>query len=215
TAFFVPRDGEHELRWFTPVLEIDLCGHATLASAFVLFTELGHAGDTVRFRSPRSGPLPVRRTGDRFTLDFPALPSSPRPPSPALTAALGREPAELHAAGAFTLAVYASAGDVRALAPDMAALMDHKKVIASAPGDLAGVDFVSRFFAPYAGVPEDPVTGSAHCVLTPYWARRLGKSELSARQISRRGGDLHCVLRGDRVDLSGRAALYLRGTIRV
>jgi PhzF family phenazine biosynthesis protein len=215
TAFFVPRGGEHELRWFTPVLEIDLCGHATLASAWVLLHELGHAGDAVQFRSPRSGPLPVRRAGELLALDFPALPPAPLPPSAELTAALGREPEQLLGNGHFTMAVYGHAADVRALDPDMQALLAHKKVIVTAPADETGVDFVSRFFAPYAGVPEDPVTGSAHCVLTPYWSKRLGRTDLQARQVSRRGGELRCTDRGDRVDLAGRAALYLRGTIRV
>jgi PhzF family phenazine biosynthesis protein len=215
TAFFVARGGEHELRWFTPVLEIDLCGHATLASAWVLLHELGHAGDTVSFRSPRSGALPVRRQSELLALDFPSLPPLPLPPSPELTAALGREPEQLLGAGKFTMAVYGHAADVRALDPDMHALLAHGKVIVTAPADETGVDFVSRFFAPYAGVPEDPVTGSAHCVLTPYWSKRLGRTELQARQVSRRGGELRCTDRGDRVDLAGRAALYLRGTIRV
>jgi predicted PhzF superfamily epimerase YddE/YHI9 len=181
----------------------------------VLFEELGAPGDHIRFHSPRSGGLPVRRAGDLLVMDFPARPPHPLPASPELVAALGCAPAELHGAGQFTLAVYPEAADVRALAPDMAALVAHHKVIASAPGDAPGVDFVSRFFAPYAGVPEDPVTGSAHCVLTPYWARRLGRDQLQARQVSRRGGELRCTLRGDRVDLAGRAALYLRGTIDV
>jgi len=215
TAFLVPAGDGFELRWFTPEVEIDLCGHATLASAHVLFEEMGVGGDQVVFRSPRSGRLVVRRRGDLLILDFPSRPPQPVAPSPELAAALGAEPVELHRHGDFTLAVFDHADRIRALAPDMAALHAHRKVIVTAPGDQGGVDFVSRFFAPCVGVPEDPVTGSAHCVLTPYWSRRLGKPELAARQLSRRGGELACTDRGERVDIAGRAVLYLRGSIRV
>lgn len=216
TAFFVPRsDGAYELRWFTPACEIDLCGHATLASAVALFEELGYDDDRITFHSPRSGRLEVARVGDKLELDFPARRPEPVGPDPQLAVALGRAPVQLWRADRF-LAVYESEADVRALTPDFAALADIRDtVVATAPADDDGIDFVSRFFAPSKGVDEDPVTGSAHCVLTPYWADRLGKTELRARQISTRGGELWCRDSGDRVQIAGRGAIYLTGSIRL
>jgi PhzF family phenazine biosynthesis protein len=219
TAFFV-RTGpsRFHLRWFTPALEVDLCGHATLATAQVLFTELGEAGPVLTFDT-RSGPLTVaRRTDGRLELDFPALPAAPcATPPAAVLATLDRAPREiLQVPGKDRfLAVYASEADVRALRPDFAALarLGDTRVIATAPGDEA--DCASRFFAPGAGVPEDPVTGSAHCTIVPYWAARLGRTHLRARQVSARGGELACTLEGDRVRLAGDAVLYLRGEILV
>lgn len=217
TAFFV-RTGQDRfhLRWFTPGAEVDLCGHATLATAFVVFTQLGAAGDALTFDS-RSGPLHVIRLADgRLELDFPARPPVPCAPPPALVQGLGATPAH-YAQSQANLAVFATAAEVRALRPDFAALstLPQYGTIATAPGDGEGCDFVSRFFAPRVGVPEDPVTGSAHCVLTPYWAQRLGRPRLHARQISARGGELWCELAGDRVKMAGRAVLYLKGTIEV
>ncbi len=219
TAFFVPKGEDWELRWFTPVSEIPLCGHATLASAFILFFELGKvAGDVVTFHSPHSGVLPVRRQGDVLVLDFPALASTPCATGDATVhavgAALGRAPREVRLSeNERYLAVFERAADVHALAPDMTALTQvGTPVIATAPG-AGDVDFVSRFFAPTLGVPEDPVTGSAHCVLIPFWAERLGKTELRAQQVSARGGELTCKLRGNRVDIGGKAVRYLRGAI--
>ena len=212
TAFFVPRGADYDLRWFAPEMEIDLCGHATLASAFVLFTELGRPGDTVRFHS-RSGPLTVTRQGEILTLDFPSRPPGPCTVPPALITGLGRKPVEVLKARDY-FAVFATEAEVRSLQPDFAALRTlDEKVIVTAPG--SDCDFVSRFFAPTAGVPEDPVTGSSHCTLIPWWSRRLGKTELFARQVSKRGGELFCRLAGDRVFIGGKAVLYSRGEIEI
>ena len=212
TAFVVATGDGHAIRWFTPATEVDLCGHATLAAAHVLFA-LDPARAELRFSSP-SGPLAVRRHGDLLELDFPARPPRPVPPEPELAAALGAVPLELHASRD-RLALYESAAAVRALMPDFARLaaLDLFGVIATAPGE--GCDFVSRYFAPREGVPEDPVTGSAHCTLAPFWAARLGKTSLHARQISRRGGELRCTLAGDRVRIAGRAVTYLEGEIEI
>ncbi len=214
TAFFVARDDGFDLRWFTPKIEIDLCGHATLASAQVVFEELGYAGERIGFHT-RSGLLTVERRGDRLVMDFPARPSERGEVPAELAQALGGRPQEVWRTQRDHLVPFASEAEVRALTPDVTALERYEAigVIATAPADDPELDFVSRFFAPRAGVPEDPVTGSAHCVLTPYWAERLGKDELRARQVSERSGDVGCTLRGDRVELAGRAALYLRGTI--
>jgi PhzF family phenazine biosynthesis protein len=211
TAFIVPRGNEFEVRWFSPTVEVDLCGHATLAAAAVLFTERDFAGDTIRFHS-RSGLLPVSRAGEVFTLDFPARPPETCEPPEALLRGLGHRPARVFKSRDY-LAVFATEAEVRALAPDFAALitLDCLGVIATAPGD--DCDFVSRFFAPAAGIDEDPVTGSAHCTLIPYWSQRLGKTTLFARQVSRRGGELFCRLAGNRVHIGGKAVLYLRGEI--
>jgi PhzF family phenazine biosynthesis protein len=216
TAFFVRTD-EHRfrLRWFTPGTEVDLCGHATLAAAHVLFRELELPGDEATFDS-RSGPLVVRRAeAGRLSLDFPVRPvGEPQAPDK-LGPALGKVPESASVGPGYWLAVFPDARDVRTLAPDQAVLATLKpgRFIVTAPGDEAGLDFVSRFFAPDAGIPEDPVTGSAHCVLTPYWAARLGKDRLFARQVSRRGGELWCTLAGDRVHIAGHAVTYLRGRL--
>jgi predicted PhzF superfamily epimerase YddE/YHI9 len=212
TAFFVPEGEDFHLRWFTPEVEVDLCGHATLATAFVLMTELEPRRSAVRFRS-QSGPLAVARDGEAFTLDFPSRPPVPSDSPPGLVAALGGAPREVLLSRDW-LVVYDTAAEVRGLRPDFAALARVEgafAVIVSGPGDERGVDFVSRFFAPVQGIPEDPVTGSAHCTLAPYWAGRLGREQLHARQISRRGGEIRCTLRGDRVDLTGHAVLVRTG----
>lgn len=211
TAFIVPRGNEFELRWFTPTIEVDLCGHATLAAAFVLFTEQKFSADEIRFHS-RSGVLAVTRAGEILTLDFPSRPSQPCELSESLVRGLGSRPKQVSKSRDY-LAVFSSAAEVRALQPDFAALksLDCIGIIATAPGD--DCDFVSRFFAPAAGINEDPVTGSAHCTLIPFWSQRLGKTKLFARQISGRGGELHCELVGDRVRIGGKAVLYLRGEI--
>ncbi len=214
TAFFV-RDGDgYALRWFTPATEVDLCGHATLAVAFVIMNCLSPGERSVSFRT-RSGQLKVTREGDRYALDFPARPPEHCQPHPRLVEALGTVPLEILAARDY-LVVYRDESDVRTLQPNMELLaqMDRFAVIVTAPGR-EGIDFVSRFFAPAKGVPEDPVTGSAHCTLIPYWAKRLNKTRLHALQVSPRGGELFCEQRGDRVTIAGRAALYLEGTIRV
>ena len=215
TAFLVAKSpGRYDLRWFTPSVEVELCGHATLASAYVLFTELGFTGDVVTFDT-RAGPLTVRRgQGDRLELDFPSRPALPCATSLPLGRALGSTPMYV-AQARDTLCVFSSAQEVLGLRPDFTALaqLETFACIATAPGQ--DCDFVSRFFAPRAGVNEDPVTGSAHCTLVPYWAQRLGKTQLHARQVSARGGELFCELRGDRVGIAGHAVLYLRGEITI
>jgi PhzF family phenazine biosynthesis protein len=220
TAFFVPRAGqsaEFDLRWFTPAVEIDLCGHATLAAAHVLFQHLGFTGEQVTFHS-QSGPLRVtREASGRLVLDFPSRPPQRLAAMPAgLAAALGGTPSVALAARDL-VAVFATEAEVAALQPDMAAVaaFDYVGIIATAPG-AGNIDFVSRFFGPRVGVPEDPVTGSAHSSLIPFWAQELGKTELRARQISPRGGDLWCRLRdGSRVDIGGYAVTYAAGQLRV
>lgn len=216
TAFFVSRGGDYELRWFTPKAEVDLCGHATLASAFVIFAELGFAGDEVVFHT-RSGRLRVARTAAGLVMDFPAQPPSPCAAPKDLLAGLGGGPAprDVLCTRERYLVVYGAEADVAGVDPDFARLsrLPLRGVIVTAPSDT--FDFVSRYFAPKVGVNEDPVTGSAHCALVPYWAARLGRRSLRARQISPRGGDLHCELRDDRVSIAGRAVLFLRGEIQL
>jgi PhzF family phenazine biosynthesis protein len=211
TAFFVAEPDGFRIRWFTPTVEVDLCGHATLASAFVLMECLGFGGDQVTFHS-RSGPLTVSHSGGQYTLDFPSRPGAPLAPDPGLTQALGAEPLALFQARD-TMCLFPDEASVRRLTPDMQALaaLPHFAVIATAPG--LDCDFVSRFFAPRQGIAEDPVTGSAHCTLIPYWAERLRKPDLFARQLSARGGELWCRHRGDRVRITGHAVLYLTGFI--
>lgn len=213
TVFLVPEDGGYALRWFTPTVEVPLCGHATLASAHVLFRHLGLGGDVVAFTS-KSGPLRVLRQEPRLVLDFPAMPPERRELDAAVVEALGALPRELWATDKL-LAVFDSELSVRALAPDFARLaaLDAAGVIATAPG--AEVDFVSRYFAPGAGIDEDPVTGSAHCVLVPYWAERLGRTTLHARQVSRRGGELWCEQAGGRVLIAGHAVTYMEAEITI
>jgi len=213
TAFFVPRNGDYDLRWFSPTIEIDLCGHATLASGFVVMTRLAPGRSEVRFHT-KSGTLTVTRQGERFALELPAQPPAPVTMPARFVKALGRQPAQILAASKY-LAVYDSQADVAAVQPDMAVLkdIDRDGVIITGPG--RDCDFVSRYFAPHAGIPEDPVTGSAHCTLVPYWAQRLGKKTLLARQISQRVGELSCEDRGDRVSVAGNAFLYLEGRIHV
>lgn len=212
TAFLVGGGCNYELRWFTPVSEVDLCGHATLAAAFVLH---GHtdiiAGATITFQT-KSGKLHVGRDEDLFSLDFPARPGKPCPVTVELVAALGAEPDAVYLARDI-LAVFSSRSEIEALIPDFAALarLDCLGIIVTASD--TEVDFVSRFFAPSVGVPEDPVTGSSHSTLIPYWAGRLGKDNLHALQVSERGGELFCKNKGDRVLISGRAVEYLSGSL--
>lgn len=214
TAFFLPRGEGYALRWFTPMVEVDLCGHATLASAHVIFRFIAPERRRVAFETEKAGTLIVTRHGDELAMDFPAWPPKPEEAPPGLAVALGRNPGELLASRDW-FAVYEREADIAAIKPDFAALRRlDRAVIITAPGS-DGVDFVSRFFAPWAGIDEDPVTGSAHCQLIPYWAKRLGKTRLSARQISPRGGALSCALEGDRVTIAGQARLYLEGTITV
>ncbi|MFD0793979.1 PhzF family phenazine biosynthesis protein [Mucilaginibacter litoreus] len=215
TAFFVKKDDGYLLRWFTPELEIDLCGHATLASAHIIFTELGYGKDTIYFDTVKAGTLIVKRDGDKYLLDFPSRPPFAADIPEGLIAALGGvKPKEVYRARDYML-VYENEEQITAMVPDHSALakIDTLGVIVTAPGK--DVNFVSRFFAPAAGVPEDPVTGSAHCNLIPYWASRLGKNELHAYQLSSRKGELWCELKGDRVIMAGKAVTYLRGAIEV
>ncbi len=212
TAFFVGGQGRYELRWFTPAIEMDLCGHATLASAFVIFEKLERGLGEVEFDT-RSGPLRVSRREGWLYLDFPAR--APELPAevPGLTDALGAQP-EVVGLARDILAVFARAEQVRALRPDHARVRAlGRAVIATAPG--GDCDFVSRFFAAPHGIDEDPVTGSSHCTLIPYWSRRLGKQKLAARQLSARGGELRCEDRGERVLIGGQAAHYMEGTLCV
>lgn len=213
TAFVVPGRDVFALRWFTPKMEVDLCGHATLATAFILFQEGKVSGDTVRFET-RSGTLSVGRSGDRFVMDLPSHSVEPIPCPEDLVDALGARPQEVLKRESI-LALFPTEAQVRGLQPsfERIASLDAYAVIVTAPGD--EVDFVSRFFAPKVGVPEDPVTGAAHCTLTPFWSRRLGKRSLHARQVSERGGEVYCEDRGDRVAIGGRAVEYLRGKIQV
>ncbi len=209
TAFFVRREDHFELRWFTPTIEVDLCGHATLASAYVVFDHLGHEGEIVTFHT-QSGVLTVLKDGNFLVMDFPARPGEPIEAPEALIEGLGSAPEEVYLARDY-LAIFESEQDIRNLKPDFALLetLDAEGVIVSAPGN--GADFVSRFFGPQMGIPEDPVTGSAHSTLTPFWASRLGKNQLVAHQVSERGGVLNCTLRGDRVLIAGQAVLYVKG----
>ena len=214
TAFFVPAGaGRFDLRWFTPENEIDLCGHATLASAFVVFEHLDTERNAVTFQT-KSGELVVQREGEGLlSMNFPSRPPEPGAVDSRLRQALGGKSGPILVSRDY-LVVYETEEEVRALKPDFnaLALMD-RMVIVTAPG--RNVDFVSRFFAPSAGVPEDPVTGSAHCTLIPYWASRLGQTKLHALQVSRRGGELWCELAGDRVTMAGQAVEYLRGVIEI
>jgi PhzF family phenazine biosynthesis protein len=217
TAYFVPQNGDFHIRWFTPRLEVDLCGHATLASAFVIFTELQPNRDAVRFES-RSGPLFVRRNGKLLTMDFPAWDVAPceNPPA-ALLEGLGKRPQEIYSVTNRTnyFAVFSSEAEVRGLQPDFGRLAQLHPfgVIVTGPGDNS--DCVSRYFVPSYGIPEDPVTGSIHSALTPFWGRRLNKKEIHARQVSQRGGELFCEDKGDRVHISGHAIKYLEGKIEI
>jgi predicted PhzF superfamily epimerase YddE/YHI9 len=211
TAFLVPLAEGYELRWFTPAMEVDLCGHATLASAFILFTELKLREGHVHFHTG-SGLLRAAWDGKIVMLDFPNRPGEPCAAPPALIEGLGHIPREVRKSRDY-MAVLGEEEDVQALTPDFPriATLDCLGVIATAQG--REVDFVSRFFAPGAGLNEDPVTGSAHCTLIPYWAEKLGKDKLVARQLSARGGTIYCEMRGDRVGIGGHATLYSRAEL--
>lgn len=211
TAFFVGEGGEYQLRWFTPRIEVDLCGHATLASAYVIFNHLEPACSALRFHT-RSGWLQAHRDKEAIMLDFPAKTARPCEPPADLLAAIGQQPRSVLANEDTFMLVYDHADEVSALRPNFAALESAGLyVIATAPGQ--DVDFVSRFFAAPAGIPEDPVTGSAHCLLAPYWHQVLGGGALKARQLSERGGELTCLLQQDRVLIRGHCVLYLQGMI--
>lgn len=216
TAFFVKTNKGYLLRWFTPEVEIDLCGHATLASAHILFTELGYTEPVIYFETVKAGVLTVTRDGNKYTLDFPSRPPQPVSdlPMDLISALGGKIPVEVLKAQNY-LVVYETEEDVRDLKPDFSLLakVDAHGIIVTAEGNSHDVDFVSRFFAPLVGINEDPVTGSAHCNLIPYWADVLQKDQLHAYQISARKGELWCQLKGDRVLMSGKAVTYLKGEI--
>jgi PhzF family phenazine biosynthesis protein len=215
TAFLVRNAKGFALRWFTPVTEVALCGHATLASAFVLFTCQKWPEEYIRFQTRKSGVLVVTRRHDLLEMDFPARPAYPQAPPAGLNEALRVTPQEVLGSAEDLLVVLDSERTVRAVQPDIIALerVACRGTIITARGNRS--DFVSRFFAPRVGIPEDPVTGSAHCVLAPYWAGVLHKKDLHAFQVSKRGGELFCTHAGERVKVSGRAALYMEGTITV
>ncbi len=213
TAFFVRNGAGYKLRWFTPEFEIDLCGHATLASAHIIFTELGYTESTINFETVKAGILTVKKVGDKYEMDFPSRPPIPIEPPNGLVEALGeKQPLAIYRSRDYFL-VYETENDILDITPDFFALskLDTVGVIVTAPGK--EVDFVSRFFAPGAGIPEDPVTGSAHCNLIPYWANKLGKDKLHAYQLSARRGELWCENKGDRVLMSGNAVTYLKGEV--
>ncbi len=215
TAFLVPHEGDYRLRWFTPKVEVPLCGHGSLASAAVVMERLEPARRKVMFHTA-SGALTVERTDSGYKMDFPSRPAERIALPPGLAEALGVQPLEVHANAFYYMVVVESAKQVRALAPDMPALAQQERtgVIVTAPGE-GGHDFISRYFAPAKGVAEDPVTGGAHCTLAPYWARRLGKTNFRAFQASPRGGEIVCRLLGERVSLEGSCVFYLEGHIQV
>jgi len=213
TAFVVRQNDFFDLRWMTPKVEVELCGHATLAAAHVLFRHRNQPGDQVRFHS-QAGDLIVAREGNRLVLDFPSRPASKVEACQELADSLGAMPDEILKDRDY-FAVFGSQREVAAIKPDLEALsrLDVQGVVVTAPGD--DCDFVSRYFAPAAGIPEDPVTGSTHCTLIPYWSQRLGKRDLFARQISARAGELFCEERGDRVGIGGEALTYVEGQLHL
>ena len=213
TAYLVPNGGGYHIRWFTPYVEVDLCGHATLASSHVIFTELGFGDEVIEFQS-RSGPLRVEQEEDGYVMDFPVETQTSCEIPERIVNGLGLEPKEIYK-GTDYVAVVNSQDVVEQLAPDFRELarLDSRGLIVTAPGD--DCDFVSRGFFPQTGIDEDPVTGSAHCQMAPYWAERLGKTRLVGRQLSARGGEVICNLDGKRVKLQGSAVTYLEGTIQI
>jgi len=216
TAFFVKEADAYHIRWFTPAVEVDLCGHATIATSHVIFDCLKAPTEFIKFHSDKSGELGVQKVDDKLVLDFPSYPVTKIEHIAELSVAMGEVPAQMwETQGNMVMLTYESEMDIRRLKPDMNALLDvpYEEVIATAPGDDS--DFVSRMFAPRIGIPEDPVTGAIHCSLIPYWADRLSKEKLFARQVSKRGGELFCELAGDRVKIGGQASLYMKGKIYI
>jgi PhzF family phenazine biosynthesis protein len=215
TAFLVPEGGDYRLRWFAPVTEVTLCGHATLASAAVVMERLERGRESVTFHTA-SGPLMAKRANGRYVMDFPANPSEPVSAPTALAEALGIGPVEVFANISNYMAVLESPHALRQLEPDMSAIarLDRPGVVVTAPGN-GGYDFISRYFAPAKGLAEDQVTGSAHCMLCPYWAKRLGKTAFLAFQASCRGGEIICRLLGERVALEGSCIFYLEGEVDI
>jgi PhzF family phenazine biosynthesis protein len=214
TAFAVKKGDAYGIRWFTPAVEVELCGHATLATAHVLYSHYNYPSGEIIFETRFRGKLKVTREGEYLVLDFPADTIEKAELPGGLAKALGCRPQEVYMGTTDYLLIYPSRQDIESIYPDFRALseLDVRGLIVSAPG--TETDFVSRFFAPGSGIDEDPVTGSAHTTLTPYWSRRLGKQTLTARQVSSRGGDLVCEMRGDRVLIKGKAVTYMEGEIR-
>lgn len=214
TAFYVPLEDGFEIRWFTPETEVDLCGHATLATAFVLRNYENYLQDTINFYSPRSGKLPVTVQKDKFILDFPTDQFSEITLTGELLSATDKKPIVAYKGKTDYMLVYEKQEDIETIQPNLSLIAGLKArgIIVTAKGKTH--DFVSRFFGPAVGVNEDPVTGSAHTTLTPYWANQLNKTELKAFQLSKRGGEVHCRLLNDRVELAGNAVLYLKGEIK-
>lgn len=215
TAFFVKDGDRYHIRWFTPTIEVNLCGHATLATSHVIFNELGLETDEIKFHSDRSGALGVKKEGDRLVLDFPAYPMKEIEPLELLRDVEVKPLRYWESQGNMLFLLMENQNVVADLEPDMhhIAKLPYDEVILTAKGD--DCDFASRMFAPRIGIPEDPVTGAIHCSLIPYWAGELGKTELFARQVSARGGELFCELAGDRVKIGGRAVTFMRGEIIV
>ncbi|NAS32425.1 PhzF family phenazine biosynthesis isomerase [Flavobacteriaceae bacterium R38] len=215
TAFIVPEKDYYEIRWFTPTVEVNLCGHATLASAFVIFNQLNYTGDTIKFHSLRSGQLKVSREGEILYLDFPTDTLSPNNDKTAVEKGIGILPEELYRGKTDYIAVLKSEEEVQNVQPVFSSIakLDCRGLIVTAPGNK--VDFVSRFFGPQSGINEDPVTGSAHTSLIPYWSKRFHKKEMKAKQISQRGGVLLCKQNQERVIIGGKAKLYLAGEIYI
>ncbi len=216
TAFFVKREDSYEIRWFTPTIEIDLCGHATLATAHVIFNCLNLEDKIVKLYSPRSGNLSVEKEGDILVLDFPKFGLKEIEVTDEMIKAVGKKPVKTwETQGYMAMLLFDSEEDIRTMEPDQSLLMDipFDEIIVTAKG--TDSDFVSRLFAPRIGIAEDPVTGATHCSLIPYWAEQLGKEKLYARQLSKRGGELFCELAGERVKIGGNAALYLKGEIYI
>jgi len=215
TAFYVKKEDDFELRWFTPTIEVDLCGHATLAASYVIFEEEGHPDEMINFTSLRSGKLSVSKNGDLLTLNFPVDNLQEVTISDNVLYGLNIEPIQAFRGNSDVVLVYNDESEIKSLMPDFTLLgkINARGVIVTAPGSRE--DFVSRFFGPNAGVNEDPVTGSAHTSLTPLWADKLEKSKLTARQLSGRGGYLECELKDERVEISGQARLFLKGEIFV
>jgi len=216
TAFFVKKDEHYEIRWFTPTVEINLCGHATLATSFVIFNCLNLEDERIKFYSHRSGDLSVEKRDGVLVLDFPKYDLNEIEIANDLVEAFGKTPKQVwETQGKMAMLLFESEDDIKNLEPDMSALskLRFDEVIVTAKGDEA--DFVSRLFAPRIGISEDPVTGATHCSLIPYWAERLGKNKLYARQLSKRGGELFCELNGERVKIGGNAVLYMKGEIYI
>ena len=213
TAFYVPEGDGFLLRWFTPKIEVDLCGHATLATAWLILNKLEPDRASVAFET-RSGTLTVSRDGDLLAMDFPVMVAEERPAPAGLAEAIGIEPVKFLKA-VMNMAVLENEAVVRAVNPDFGYIknMDGMGLIITALGDQS--DCASRYFAPHAGIDEDPVTGSAHCTIVPYWSGVLGKAQIHARQVSARSGDLYCLLEGDRVVLTGKARTVIKGTFTI